>query len=145
MGYFSGRVSIVCVGNELSGDDALGPMVYAGIRDTPGIQAIDASTFPEAFVEEILEYHPDGVVLVDAADFGGAAGEIRVIDPSTIESFHFSSHRAPIKLFISSLSEKKIPVTLLCVQAKQTGLGQKMSSKVRCAAEELIKKIIGCH
>jgi hydrogenase 3 maturation protease len=134
-----GKISFVCVGNELSGDDGFGPLVYSMIHDL--VHAIDASTFPEAFVSDLVEYKPDRVILLDAADFGGKPGEMKLIDPDSIESFHFSSHRAPLKLFIKSLSERNIPVILLCVQAKQTGLGEEISPEVREKAQEIAEYV----
>ncbi len=139
---FSGRVFVVCVGNELSGDDGFGPAVYSLIKDVPGVRAVDASTFPEAFVGEIIDYKPDLVVLLDAADFGGASGELRTIDPATIEQSHFSTHRAPLKLFVKSLAKEGIPVVLLCVQAVQTGLGEPLSPEVRDAVAQLTSGVL---
>ncbi|MBU0762649.1 MAG: hydrogenase 3 maturation endopeptidase HyCI [Candidatus Altiarchaeota archaeon] len=136
-----GKVCFVCVGNELSGDDGFGPYVHSLIEGR--VHAIDASTFPEAFVGVIIEKRPERVVLLDAAEFGAAPGELHIIDPSTIEQSHFSTHRAPLKHFINSLGKEGIPVVLLCVQAKKTGLGEEMSQEVKTAAEDIAKKIIG--
>ena len=69
-GIFRGRVTVVCVGNELNGDDAAGAMASRLIGKPDGMQVIFAHTAPENFLDEIMEYKPDRVVLVDAADFG---------------------------------------------------------------------------
>ncbi len=138
---FKGRVSIVCVGNELSGDDALGYAVWEGIKDIQGAQVIFASTFPENFTDEIIDYAPEKVMLVDGADFKGTGGEIRVLDERSIQSVSFSTHRAPLKIFTGRLRQEGIETVLVGVQIEATGLGEPMSASVKKAAEYIVEGI----
>jgi len=142
-GLFKGRVSVVCVGSELSGDDALGRKLaglLAGLKD-PDLQILYTSTAPENFLDELIMFKPKRVVVVDAGDFGGRPGEIRQLDPADLQSAHISTHRAPMKMFTARLAGENIPTTYIAVQAKQTGLGEPMSAEVREAAVKLACRI----
>jgi len=141
-GFLSlGRASIVCVGSELSGDDAFGLCLYEKLRGLggPKLQVLFASTAPENFIGEILDFAPGVVVVFDAADYGGKPGEVRELSMSDLESTSFSTHRAPMKLFARFFQSKNIPVKFIGVQAKQTGLGEEMSPEVRRAVGEVFK------
>lgn len=131
---------IVCVGNELSGDDAFGYHVYEKIKHMD-VKSIYAYTAPENFLDEIIDSKPERVVLVDAAVFGGRPGELSEISIEDVETSSFSTHRAPLKLFVNRLKDNGIEVRLICVQAVQTGLGQLMSGQVSDAAESLAETI----
>ncbi len=137
-GVFAGRVSLLCVGNELSGDDGLGAAVARGLAGLPGAQVIYAHTAPENFIDEVIAYRPERVVIVDAADFGGRPGEIRLIDSKAVQAAHFSTHRAPMRLLLGRLEAAGIGVALVGVQAAGMGLGEPMCSEVEYAARAII-------
>jgi hydrogenase 3 maturation protease len=134
-GIFRGRVAVVCVGSELSGDDALGLLAYERLKDAPGMLVLWTHTAPENFLDEILEYAPERVVVVDAADFGGRPGEIRLIPVASIQKVHFSTHRAPMRMFAERLAEASVEVAFVGVQAADTGLGEPVTPEVEAAAE----------
>jgi len=142
----AGKVSVVCVGNELNGDDGFGKRLYDRIEDlgSPRLQVIYASTAPENFIDEILEFSPDLVAVFDAADFGGKPGEVRELSLGDLESTSFSTHRAPMKLFSKFFESKKIPVKFIGVQARETGLGERMSGEVENAVFEVAARIRVC-
>ena len=107
------------------------------LRGLDGMQVIYAYTAPENFIDEVAEYNPDRVVVVDAADFGGFPGEIRTLESDSIQSTHFSTHRAPIRLLKKSLNDKGLDVFFVGIQAVSTGLGEPLSSEVENTVNQL--------
>jgi len=66
-------VIIVCVGNILKGDDAVGPLVCEQLhRLKISAHLIDAGTVPENYIQPIIKKAPQNLLLVDAIDFGAA-------------------------------------------------------------------------
>ncbi|MFH1403579.1 MAG: hydrogenase maturation protease [Candidatus Altiarchaeota archaeon] len=142
---FSGRVSVVCVGNELNGDDAFGPQVFRLLQpiDDDEMQLIPASTVPENFIGEIMDFKPARVVVIDAGDFGGSPGELRSFEVGELEAFNVSTHRMPLKLFTRRFTDNGISVHFISVQASRTVVGEPLSHEVGKSAailSDLIEK-----
>jgi len=133
------KAVILGVGNILKGDDAAGPLVcerLSGGRLSAVV--IDAGTAPENYVRPILNAEPDVLLIVDAVDFGGRTGEIRIFEPAEIRRFAFSTHALSLHLFIDRLQQER-PLTahLIGIQAGERGLGDTVSSAVHEAIETL--------
>jgi len=141
-GIFRGRLSIVCIGNELNGDDGAGRLVYVRLKRLRSAQVIYAHTAPENFLDEIIAFRPHSVVVIDAADYGGTPGEIRLLPVKAVQSAHFSTHRAPLKLFISQLGEHGLTVNIVGIQVMNTCLGEPLSGPVKKSVDNLVKKIL---
>ena len=91
------KVLIVTVGNPLRSDDGIGP--YIAERFNPekrGFLFLDARDKPENVIDEAVSLHPSKVVIIDAADFGGKAGEVRLIPESAIPENTLSTHSFPL-------------------------------------------------
>ncbi|MBD3387815.1 MAG: hydrogenase maturation protease [Candidatus Altiarchaeales archaeon] len=140
---FEGRVSLVCVGNELSGDDGLGKALaemVSGMGDCD-FQVLFTATAPENFTDEIIGFKPEKAVLVDAGDFKGRPGETREVDIGRLQGMHVSTHRAPMKMFANRLRQEGIEVRFIAVQVKQTGLGEPISREVMESVGKLADEI----
>lgn len=127
----------------MNGDDAFGYRLSEKLRPLEGdrTQILFTSTVPENFLSEILEFKPDVVVVFDAADYGGGPGEIRRLTVGQLQSMHFSTHRAPVKMFDSYLRDHGLNVVYVGVQVKQTGVGLELSSEVAGAVEKLFSDL----
>jgi hydrogenase 3 maturation protease len=153
----SGTV-VLCIGNPLGGDDAVGAHVMdllnralgaAGARRQAirapvptGITVIDAGTAPESYTSVIRRQRPDLLMLVDAADMGLAAGAVRIVPPENIKTLSFSTHHMPLSTFISYVEPFCGKVLLVGVQPEQVETGAPISEVVRQSAEKLAKAIL---
>jgi hydrogenase maturation protease len=91
----------------------------------------DVGQTPENFIAPIRRARPDVVVLVDAADFGGGAGEIRAATGTDVEGSMLGTHAAPLSMFMRVLErETGATVRLLAIQATTTALGADPSREV---------------
>jgi hydrogenase 3 maturation protease len=142
----SPRLAWVGIGNELNGDDAAGVAAIRLLR-RHHFQAqeplfIDAGTVPENSTGPLRRYRPGLIVLLDAGDFGGEAGEIRLIDWHQAEGFSASTHTLPLAVVAGYLEgELHCPVVLLVIQAAQTNFDQGLSEPVQRAVEALAEGI----
>jgi hydrogenase 3 maturation protease len=163
----SRKIAFVGVGQELRGDDAAGVLVIRRLIEltsgfdrissaSPRTQAqqtesrpreapllFEAGPLPEAAAGPLRRYHPDWVVLVDAADMGEVAGAIRWLDPLQAEDLPGSTHAIPLSGFANYLSsELGCKVAVLGIQSKTLAFDSPVSDEVRRAIEEITAAII---
>jgi len=124
------------VGNELNGDDGIGVWVARNFSCSGWI-SIDCFTVPENYISEISKNDADKVVIVDAADMGLDAGEIRRIPKDKMGSAGFSTHSLPLSIFITHVEKVTgADVILVGIQPKQFHSG--ISDEVMKAGESLL-------
>ena len=136
---------IVGVGNPMRGDDGFGPALAERLAGQ-GFNAtvINAETAPENYLGRIASLRPAAVLIVDAVNFGGRPGELRLIDPKDVVHTGESTHAASLALIEQFLSDscEDTRTVVLAVQPKSIGFGQEMSKEVSDAidnAEKVIK------
>jgi hydrogenase 3 maturation protease len=120
------RVAIVGIGNELNGDDAAGVLVARKLLrkkealekavSAPGpdtrqlvhenVLIIDAGPVPENFSGILRRFHPELVILVDAADMKDRGGSFALVDVQDVDASGGSTHIQPLSLFANFLIEE---------------------------------------
>ncbi len=137
-----GRTVVLGVGNVLKADDAAGPAVAEALsREFPSL-AFDGGQAPENFAAPVRRAAPETIVLVDAADFGGEPGEIRIASPDEVGGLMMGTHAPPLSVFMSLLKEDTgADVYLVAVQAASTRLGDTMHADVKRAVDDLILEL----
>lgn len=132
------RAVILGVGNDLRGDDAAGPALCERLAGDVSAVVIDAGTAPENHIRPIQEAKPDVLLIVDAVDFGGPPGHIRLFEPTDMSRFAFSTHTLSLHLFIDLLQgDQPLDVRLVGIQAGPRRLGDGLSPAVQEAVEML--------
>ncbi|RZN61092.1 hydrogenase 3 maturation endopeptidase HyCI [Methanonatronarchaeum sp. AMET6-2] len=135
---------LICgLGNEIKGDDAVGPYIARHIKDNRQIKTVDCGKNPEKHIKRIVEINPSLLVLVDSTRFGGEPGDLIITTTDEIERTTISSHRMPINIFIKILRERiqDLETILVGIQPKEIAIGMEMSSEVKKTAETLIELI----
>jgi hydrogenase 3 maturation protease len=132
------RVVILGIGNTLKGDDAAGSLLCERLSGQVPARVIDAGPVPENYIGPILAAWPDVLFIVDAVDFGGRPGQIRVCTPDEIHAFTFSTHALSLHLSIDLIRrEKNVEVRVIGIQAGRMKLGAPLSPAVQEAVETL--------
>ncbi len=117
----SGSVLILGVGNIDKGDDGAGSMLVQEIDGRVSATCIDAGVAPENFLEKVVQEKPDTVIIVDAADFGGSPGEVRIFGPERISSGGLSTHALSLDMACQYLNDRiDTKIHLLAIQPGQT-------------------------
>lgn len=139
------RTCIIGVGNRMRGDDGVGSVVAERLKGMalPDTLVIDAEDVPENYTDMIREVRPELVVFIDAADFGGNAGEWRMVDMHSLSDDvkPASTHTLSLKLLASLLESEGIKTALLAIQPKRVGWGAPLSEEVKRAVHEVISFI----
>lgn len=139
-------VVIVGLGNLDRADDGLGIALAVRLRDRyPGHVFSEKEKSVEGMVLELLERKDIRVFLfVDATDFGGKPGEVRLFDVEDAERFvpSFSTHKVPISFLMELVKQYGKKPVLLGVQPECLEFLGDMSSSVKTTLGWLEKNLI---
>ncbi|HMF32866.1 MAG TPA: hydrogenase maturation protease [Candidatus Lokiarchaeia archaeon] len=124
-----GRVVILGVGDVKMRDDGVGPYVVSAIHEQvpeiANVMLVNGSTVPEFYRQEIAEFHPDHIAIIDAADMKEAPGTLSIVENTQMRAFlPVSSHGLPLTLTIDWILNE-LPGTdifLLGVQPESIGI-----------------------
>ena len=134
---------IVCIGNTLKGDDGAAIELYQKLSGKINAELIDAGTVPENYIQRIIKARPAMIVLIDAVDFGGTAGQIKVFAPEQIPEIAMSTHVMSLRFFSDILKrESDCEIFLAGIQPEQLGLGSGLSKSVNEAVGQLAELFI---
>jgi hydrogenase 3 maturation protease len=135
-----GRTLVVTLGSTLRADDGVGPYLSSLVefrRDD--LRLIDAGTTPENVAQTAIDWKPAKIILVDAAHFGGEAGELRVIALEDINKHTvISTHNFPLSVTFSIVKEDTgAELAVIGVQAVSLEHREGLSPEVKAAADAL--------
>lgn len=123
------------MGNELMGDDAAGiraaEMIKA--RALPWIRVFLCGVLPENHIAPLRENPPETLLVIDAADFDGEPGEIRLLGLNDVEGSLLSSHGIPLSVLLAPF-EEGIRISIIAIQPAFTGFWEGLSPAVETAA-----------
>jgi hydrogenase 3 maturation protease len=127
----------MCIGNRDGGDDGIGPYVADTLKiDSLDVKVLDCGMAPENYTTIVKRHKPKTLVLIDAADMGLSAGDIRIIPKEKLGSMHISTHGMPLSVLIKYLEKEVEHVILIGIQPK-TMIGE-ISKPIKKSAEQLI-------
>lgn len=130
------RVALLGVGNPLMGDDGVGCWIAEELRGKVKVRVFVGEDVPENYLYDIAKEEPRYLLVIDAVDFGGKPGEVRLVDVEEITPRFLSSHGMSLNIMASLL--KGCEVILLGIQPKVLAFGAQMSEEVRESGKEII-------
>jgi hydrogenase 3 maturation protease len=137
---------VFTVGNELMGDDAAGPLLARRLEESPlaAWDVLDGGNAPENYVYKVRELAPEQVVIVDSADMGLPAGEVRHIRQDSIGSlFLMTTHSLPLSFLMDAIRDFVPAVELIGIQPQTVAFGYPVSSEVSQAVDQVFKWLEG--
>ena len=143
--HLQGKVVLLGIGNTLRSDDGAGSLLACRLKDKVPYIVYDAGANPENYLGKIIKDNPDNIIIVDAADFAGKPGEIRLLEGRELKTSNlFSTHNASISLTINYLqSSIGADIIILIIQPKSTVFGDSLSSQVDNAVKTLAEWFLG--
>lgn len=140
------RVVIIGVGNPILMDDSVGIKVVQDLkgRVPEKVLLVECETTPENYLQEIADFKPSHVLLIDAAMLNLKPGEIALLKPEDLDASHvFSTHFLPIKLFCEYIAKIfHADTKLLLIQPKQIDFGEELSSELLSSKERVVKILL---
>lgn len=150
MGLGKRRILIAGVGNELRGDDGLGPRVLEELSKHSLPHDVDVIDFGERLYDLLLKLKGyETAIVVDALDVGGEPGQLYVIEPNP-RSDHVEGlmslnlHEADLKGLMALGRElDMVPERIHVVgcQPEDTSPGIGLSDVVRSKVEDVVRLV----
>lgn len=138
-----GRVVVLGVGNRCRRDDGAGSLLAEQLDGQTGLEAIDAGAVPENYLEKVARLQPDTILILDAADFGGAPGDLRILEPELVGPSGVSTHVLSLQIIADFLKARtQARLAVLAIQPADIGLGTELSEEVSRAINLLKEALI---
>ena len=102
------RVVVAGVGNPIRMDDYVGVKVAQNLRGrvSEKVYVIECETVPESFVQQIIDFNPTHVLLIDAALLCSKPGAFKLVEPQRLMAYPaFSTHALPLRIFCDHIEE----------------------------------------
>jgi len=134
------RVVIAGIGNPIRMDDFVGVRVVQQLQGkvSEKVFLIECETVPESFIQQIMDFKPSHILLVDAAILGLRPGDSRLINPKNLTDFPaFSTHMLPLRIFCEYLAQTKAKIALLLIEPKETGFGEELTPKIQALSQNI--------
>ena len=131
------RLAIVGIGQRLRGDGGAGPAVVgrlAGLLPDAALLLLDAGHAPENCLGPIIRFHPDAILLIDAARGGRAPGTIVWLRPEEADGHGGSTHTLSLAMLAGYLAaESGAAVHILGIEPANVAFGEGLSPAVERA------------
>lgn len=135
------RVVVAGIGNPFRMDDYVGVDVIRRLHGKVShrVCLVECETIPESYAQQILDFNPTHILLIDAAVLNLEPGESRLIEPKQMEIFPvYSTHALPLRIFCEYLVETiKAKITLLLIQPQKTDFGEGLTAKIDVSAQKI--------
>jgi hydrogenase 3 maturation protease len=140
--FLQGRVCVLGFGNRMWRDDGVGSCIAEALQDHENLDAVDGGFVPENHLEAVAATNPDTILMIDAADFGGFSGEMRLLKPGDVVLAGVSTHAGSPQMLGKYLEVRTgASVALLAIQPKDSSEGDKLSPEVSAAMADLLAKL----
>lgn len=142
-----GMTVLITMGNSLRGDDGAGPYIGERLSSSKKLTVINVHTVFESVVQKIIDLKPRKIIMLDAANFGGKPGEIRLLSVSELSKSSFcSTHNLPLELSLDIIEkDTAAEIVIAGIQMKNAGFSEGLSEEVKEAALRLVEYFNKIH
>jgi hydrogenase 3 maturation protease len=134
----AGRVVVVGVGNPIRMDDYVGMKIVEDLKgkvNADRVMLIEAETVPENHMQEIIDFKPTHILIIDAAKMGLKAGEVRLMNPEELTNYPaYSTHMLPLSVFCKYLQTMGADMRLLLIEPEKSEFGEGLTPRVKTAS-----------
>ena len=132
------KVVVAGIGNPIRMDDFVGVKIVQELQGkvSEKVFLVECETVPESYVQQIAEFGPTHVLLIDAAIIGLKPGESRLVETSSLISMSaFSTHTLPLRVFCEYLGKTtNAQISLLLIQPGKTEFGEGLTTRLAASS-----------
>ncbi len=134
------RIALVSMGSPLNGDDDIANQVLDKVRNRDGLLKVRAEAAPENFIKPIQEFKPEVITFLDAVDFRGEVGEVRLFTLRDMTDIMVSTtHSLPIGVMGQFFPGVRIMV--IGIQPKSIDYGTELSRELEFKMQDIIREV----
>ncbi len=137
------KVLVVGMGNLMREDDGVAFYLLEKLRLEEDVECLWTGTSPESYLGKIISMAPDVIFFIDAADFPGKPGDVRVLSPEEIDSFSFHTHGISLFSLIDYILKfLNCKIFVIAIKPKSLKLKEGLSPDISARLEEILKFLI---
>lgn len=138
--FTKGRVCLLGIGNRLWRDDGVGSLMADALKSCQGFDVIDAGFIPENHLESVVRKNPQTILMIDATDFGGEPGQVRLLEADKVTYSGLSTHAGSLRMLAEYLQARtQSRIALLAIQPGDTSAGEGLSPAVSRSFNTLLE------
>jgi hydrogenase 3 maturation protease len=143
--WLSGAENVVVagIGNPFRRDDFVGVEIVRNLRDkvSKSVYLIEAETIPESYMQNIINFKPTHILLIDAGIINNQPGSSLLAYPKRlIRRTSISTHTLPLRIFCDYLTQATTAkIALLIIQPQDTRFGKGVTPTLTQTAKNLAK------
>jgi hydrogenase maturation protease len=128
--------AVISIGNPIKSDDNIGNIVLERL-DVKDMIKIKGEVMPENFIDRLNIC--EEVIIIDALQFDGEIGEVRMFEPDDIKDVVISTHNITLGLLQKFLPNSKIKI--IGIQTKSIDLGLKLTKELESKIEQIVERV----
>jgi len=140
------RVVVAGIGNPIRMDDFVGVKIVQNLRGriSEKVYLIECETIPESFIQQIIDFNPTHILLIDAAILGLEPGKAKLVHSENLATFPaFSTHMLPLRVFCEYVSKATgAKIALLLIEPKNAEFGEGLTREVEASAKEIVDLLV---
>jgi hydrogenase 3 maturation protease len=140
------KVVVAGIGNPIRMDDFVGVKIVQNLQGevSERVYLIECETVPESFIQQIIDFRPSHVLLIDAAILGLEPGDARLINPDQLTMFPaVSTHMLPLRIFCECLAKTTdAKIALLLIEPKATEFGEGLTLEIETSAQKIVSALL---
>ncbi len=139
------KLVFVGIGNPLRRDDNIGVEIVEGLEGnvSQSVLLIKSETIPENFIEQIIEFNPTHILIIDAALLHLKPGSTKFMKSLPLSHVATSTHTLPLQIFCEYLTKIiNTKIALLLIQPENTSFGEGLTQKLDVTRKKLVNFLI---
>jgi hydrogenase 3 maturation protease len=140
------RVVVAGIGNPIRMDDFVGVKIVQDLQGkvSERVYLIECETVPESFIQQIIDFKPSHVLLIDAALLGLEPGDAKLINPNQLTVLPaFSTHMLPLRIFCEYLVKTTdAKIALLLIEPEATDFGEGLTPIIEASAQGIARALL---
>ena len=139
------KVVVAGIGNPFRKDDFIGVQVVRNLKSKTSslVYLIEAETIPESYIQQIIEFNPSHILLIDAGIINQPPGTMHIAETDQLmRKTSISTHTLPLTIFCDYLTQTiNTKIALLIIQPQDTRFGEGLSPNLKQTANTLTRTL----
>jgi hydrogenase 3 maturation protease len=134
---------VIGIGNPLKGDDNIGNIIVDKLKKevrNPNYFFIRAETNPENFMGKVRSFEPGFIYFIDAVDFSGEIGEVKVFSIEDVLNKSLSTHGLSVNIYRDFFPDTEIKI--IGIKVENIDYGEGLQDEIKDKLSSITKKIL---
>lgn len=136
------KTAVIGLGNPLKKDDNIGNVIIEKLeKEVKGknLVFIKAYLTPENYLLLLKKDEPENVYIIDAVEFEGKVGDVKVFNLDEINQSRITTHNIPVNIYQDYFPNSVIK--LIGIKVKDVSFGEELSKEIKDKLEDIFKEV----